>query len=496
MFGWIKNIGNKIKDLNGSIDTYKQDSIIQSLPTVAYVNKAKKLFEQKKYDEAEVVLKEALDISKQDALVYKYLGKIYELRYKFKEAVDYYVLSMRINPQDKEIWLRLGMSRLNCGMVDEALTAFERGDKVTPFNTDIKTGWGMALMKQNKYALARDKFMEAVKFNKYNFTAILLSAVMEIRLCDYESAEMKLAFLVKVAPNESSTYEYANLKYLKCDYKMAEEYAKKSIDINNGMLPAYILLGKVYSAQKDYENTRMIFEKALGYGLENAPMHYEWGCAYIQFFDFEKAREEFEKALELDNEFILPKTGLALLDALDGNFERLTELKERHGDNVFIQESSGLELFSQNRYEDAVDMFNKAFRNDKTMTYNLLHLARAYWCMGNRDKTRDYFEKFVLENPHYMPGYLEYAKWLIEVNDFADAQRKLRKAEKIDKNNIDILNLLFFTSYILVKENVCEYNVGEAISLAQKIKSIGRFDYEREMAELEDILENIRRTQN
>ena len=85
MSDWIKNIFGKIKDLNVSIDSYKQDSIIQSLPTVAYVNKAKKLFEEKQYDKAEELLKKALDISHQDSGVYKYLGKIYESRMKFEE---------------------------------------------------------------------------------------------------------------------------------------------------------------------------------------------------------------------------------------------------------------------------------------------------------------------------------------------------------------------------------------------------------------------------
>ena len=232
MSSWIKNVVDRIKDLNGSVDSYRKDSIIQSIPTVAYVNKAKKLIENKKYDEAEGVLREALDISTQDSRVYKYLGKIYEFNYNFTEAIGFYDKSSKLNPQDKEIWLRLGMSQLNAKLFDDALKSFEKANKVTPMNTDVHTGWGMTLMKLKKYALARDKFIIATQISKYNYTAILLSAIMEIRLYDYESAEMKLSFLAKVAPNESSTYEYANLKLLKSDYRAAEKYAKKSIEYN------------------------------------------------------------------------------------------------------------------------------------------------------------------------------------------------------------------------------------------------------------------------
>ncbi len=85
MFSWIKNICNDIKDLNFSVDKYNTDSIIQSLPTVATVNRAKKLIEDKKYDEAEALLKKALDISQNDAGAYKYLGKIAEYKTEFQK---------------------------------------------------------------------------------------------------------------------------------------------------------------------------------------------------------------------------------------------------------------------------------------------------------------------------------------------------------------------------------------------------------------------------
>lgn len=491
MSGWIKNVIDKIKDLSGSVDSYKQDSIIQSLPTVAYVNKAKKLLEERQFDKAEQILQKALDISDQDACAYKYLGKIYELRAKFCEAVNYYEKSARINPQDKEIWLRLGMSRLNCKQYENALDAFERANKVTPLNTDVHTGWGMTLMKLKKYALARDKFNTASQISKYNFTAILLSAIMEIRLCDYESAEMKLKFLAKVAPNESSTYEYANLKLLKSDYIAAEKYALKSIAINKQMLPAYFVLGEVYSIQKDYKKTEEIFNTAINNDLENETLHFEWGKAYMRLFDFGKAHEQFELALKTDENYSNAKIGLALTKALYKDFSLTNEIKTKHGDNVYIQEAIGLEHLAAEKYEDAIQMFKKALRLDQKQTYNYLHLANAYQKLGNNIKTKENFEKFVLENPHYSQGFLTYAKWLLSIEDFADAQRKLRKAEKLNPSNMEILNLLFYSSYRLVKANVCEYNIKETILISEKIKSLGDFIYPNELQELENILRDI-----
>lgn len=491
MFDWLKSVINNVKDLNGSVDEYKNESIIQSIPSVAYVNKAKTLIEEKDYDKAEVILRKALDISQDDSIANKYLGKIYELRSDFIGAIEYYKKSSAVNPNDKEIWLRLGMCQLNSKKVEDSILSFEQANKVTAYNTDVYTGWGMALMRQKKYALAHDKFLMATQISKYNYTAILLSAIMEIRLGDYENAEEKLKFLAKIAPNESSTYEYAHLKLLKEDYDEAEKYAKKSLEYNSQMLPAYLLLGEVYSLQKNKEKFEHIFEKALENDLESSNLRREWGKAYIRIFEYKKAKEQFFVSLKMDDEDIDSKMGLALTQAYENDFELLKELRGVKSDNSYIQEALGLEALSNKKAEDAIDYFKKSLKMEKRQTYNYYNLARSYILLDDKYKVKDNYEKFLSENPENIRVLLEYAKWLISISDNAEAQRKLKRAEKIEKNNVEVLNLLFLSTYPLVKNGGCEYNIREAISIAEKAKVLGKFDYENEEIELQKILVDI-----
>ena len=67
MFDGLKNIIEKVRNLNVSVDNYKQDSIVQSMPNVAYVNQAKKMIEQKEYAKAQELLYKALEVAKRDA---------------------------------------------------------------------------------------------------------------------------------------------------------------------------------------------------------------------------------------------------------------------------------------------------------------------------------------------------------------------------------------------------------------------------------------------
>ena len=80
---------------------------------------------------------------------------------------------------------------------------------------------------------------------------------------------------------------------------------------------------------------------------------------------------------------------------------------------------------------------------------------------------------------------------IISISDYEEAQRKLKKAYKLNPNDTNILNLLFITQYTLVKNNVCEYNIKEAISFANKAVELGKFDYTPQKQELENILKNI-----
>ena len=117
-------------------------------------------------------------------------------------------------------------------------------------------------------------------------------------------------------------------------------------------------------------------------------------------------------------------------------------------------------------------------------------MAKCYKKQSNDTKVKEYFETAIRLNPHYIKAFADYAKYLIQQNDFLEAQRKLRKALKSEPENIVMLNLMFYVSYVLVKANVCEYNIKETISYAETIEKIAPelFEYPEQKLELEKLL--------
>ena len=314
---------------------------------------------------------------------------------------------------------------------------------------------------------------------------------MEVRIGEYASAEDKLKFLSKVAPNETSNYEYAHLKFIKSDYENAIIYANKAIAANKQMLPAYLLLGETYSVLNEGENVHKIFNTALENDLDSPVLHFEWGKACIRLLEFDKAEEEFQLALEKEKNFSDAKIGIALLNAYKNDFTLTEELKEKNSSNVYIQEALGIEYLSENNIDSAIEMFKKALKTDEKQKYNYYHLACAYILAEQKDKVRENFDKFLENYPKDLKRLLEYCKWLINISDFAQAQRKLRKALKLSENNIEVLNMLFYAQYTLARENISESKIKEALSIAQKAQNIGGFEYIQQANELEGILKNI-----
>lgn len=497
MSDWFEKIINKVESLNSKIDDYKTDSVIQSLPSVAYVNRAKKMIEKGQYKDALELLTEAESLPQEDALVYKYKGIIYDKLFRFDDSVKAYKKSANLNKNDKLIWKNLGYALLNVGLYDEAEEAFENADKITPTSSEVFLGWGMALMKQEKLNDAHEKFILSSKYNRYNSNALFLAAVMEIKLKMYEDAENKLQFLANVAPNEGNSYEYAKLKFILNDYEGAIFYARKALDFNKNMLPCYLLLGKIYRLKNDESNSLENYKQAEELSLIIGNLYVEWAISLIRFEKYDDALEKIKKAESLDSENSEIKLLKAFLDVIKGNqLENIEDTKnilKENSENSLSQRALGIISCLDENYKEGIHSFKAALKLDQTDVLNYYYIAKAYMHIGDSSNAKEYFEMSIKYNPKHLKTYLDYAKFLISLEDYADANRKLRKALRQAENDLQILNMLFYVNYILVKQNVCEYNIKETLNFEQQIKSIdvNAFKYPDKSAELAEMLSKL-----
>lgn len=498
MFDWLEDIFKKISQLNATVENYKEETVIQSLPSIAYVNRAKKCIENGQYKDALEILKKAESLPQEDALVFKYQGIIYDKLFRFEDSVAAYKKSAKLNCNDKTIWQKLGFALLNVKLYEEAVDAFENADKILACNSETLMGWGMALMKQGKDAEAREKFVLSSKYNRYNSNSLFLSAVMEIKLKMYDEAEGKLQFLVSVSPNAGNAYEYANLKFIKNDYDSAVFYAQKSLEFNKSMLPAYLLLGKIFRLRNDI-NSLLYYKTAEELELISDELYIEWAYSLIKFEKYEDALEKINKAQNINSEIPDLKYLRAFLSVMSGEIDenraQMEEWLKGDDGNSLALRALGIISCLEGDYKKGITHFKSGLKNEPSEVINNYYIAKAYMHLGDTSNAKEYFETSIKTNPNHLKSYLDYSKFLISLDDYADANRKLRKVLKFDENNLEVLNMLFFVNYNLVKDNVCEYNIKETLGFGEKIKAVDEktFKYPDKFAELCEMLNKLQK---
>ena len=113
--------------------------------------KGEKLFQAKKYDEAQILFEEVLKTKPSDSKAIEYLGDIASYKKSWQKAIEYYKKLKELKPSEANYYFKyggaLGMraSEVNkfkaLGMADEIRKSFEKAIELNPKH--IQARWGL-----------------------------------------------------------------------------------------------------------------------------------------------------------------------------------------------------------------------------------------------------------------------------------------------------------------------------------------------------------------
>ena len=233
-----------------------------------------------------------------------------------------------------------------------------------------------------------------------------------------------------------------------------------------------------------------MFELAFEKDLISSALYLEWGKALQKFEMYDEALEKLQKAFDLEPENIDVLASLGFCYAIKRDLDKaeplLQKALEKDPENKKVKQALGVIAYKNGDIDKTISILKSSDENEISCYY----LAKCFEQQGDDIRTIDYYEACLRCNDNFITAYIDYVNYLISKGEFADAKRKLRKALKNDENNVVLLNLMFYVSYILVKDNVCEYNVKETLEIAEKIESINPdlFEYPVQKQELINIL--------
>lgn len=492
-FGYIKYILEKIKRLDGEVNIYKKIVQNPSLPSLAYVNWAIHLAECGYLAEAKEKLESSTLMAHQTPESYINLGVLKAREGKFNEAKEFYIKALKLDHNSAKAYCFLGNAFTETEDYKEAEKRFADALKIDPNNTDILINWGISLVRQQKYSQAKEKFQQACKFQGANLTAIYFLGLVDLELGEFEHAKEKFHLIISVVPHHNEALYYLAYIHFKADeYEQSVAYALKSLEIFPKKIETYMLVGENYLNLKNEQECFKFYE----IGERECGLTYffliSWGLSLQGFERYEESIEKFKKAIEINDKNDLGFASCAAsyfkMKDYDNALIYLHKTLELNPGNYYAMDISGQINYERENYKEAINYFNQVMKHSVKLTGNYIKIARAYAKDGDLQKADEFFRKALEYEPNEMQGYIDYAEFLLEQKDFSQALKRLQKANKIDENNLDCLNMLFSVNYILAKENGSDYNIESAIKIAEKLENDypDFFLYKEEMKELKE----------
>jgi len=232
----------------------------------------------------------------------------------------------------------------------------------------------------------------------------------------YSESVAELNRAISLAPNSDEFYRRLGDVYLDSgnNAKALEAY-QRAVQLNPYFWRNYNSLGRGYVHQADYPKALQAFQQVtvlesdIDIGYENV------GNMYLQQAKYQESIPYFQRALQ-----IRP------------NFATYSNLGTSY---LFLKQ-----------YSNATEMFEKAVALNPNDTMMVLNLADAYRGAGQQDKARTTYQQAVTAgfrelqtNPQDADVKAEVALSYAKIGDAAEAQKFIREARGIDKNNVNYI---------------------------------------------------------
>jgi tetratricopeptide (TPR) repeat protein len=229
---------------------------------------ARRLAQQGKFDEAIAQL-EALSAKQPDAkgLTHE-LGVVYYKKGDYLKAVANFKKALDEDPGDSEAIQLTGLSYYLAGHPADAIAPLEK----------VQTWYPSA-----------------------NVDASYILGICYMQTKDYASSRKAFAKMFGVPPDSAASYLFTARMMLRFDFDVvAEEYAKKAVELDPKLPLAHSLLGEIYLFKSRIPEATEQFQKELELNPGDAAVYYKLADAYSRVQKYEEAEKLLQRSIWLD----------------------------------------------------------------------------------------------------------------------------------------------------------------------------------------------------
>ncbi|MFC1849967.1 tetratricopeptide repeat protein [candidate division CSSED10-310 bacterium] len=313
------------------------------------------LYQLEKWDQALPYFQKAYQFNAYDPNLVDYLGRLYEYKKQYQEALDIYKRIAYVSPKDSLFYEKFVRMLMILKKYEEAEQVIQDilADGVEKYMWYYFLGLIYEMREDLKTAVTY--FEKAFSINNEDRRLIVELSYIYYRLGNKTKSTKILEDAVKRFPNDPDYYLYLGEAYLRAeDYQKTLKTFKQGISLDKNNENLHMQLATVYEKLKLDQEVERTLEKVIDINKQNADALNFLGYFYAErSMKLTKAETYLEQALVLD-----PENG-AFIDSL------------------------GWIYYKQKRYNDALEKLLQATRIlDHKDAVVLDHLADTYYQLG------------------------------------------------------------------------------------------------------------------
>ena len=369
-----------------------------------------------------------------------------------EEAKQSYLKTIELDKNNTNALFNLGILIGNQGDHQKAFDYFQ---KVTKLQPELSTAWrllGMANEKLGKLEDAQKSYLKTIELDKNNTNALFNLGILIDNQGDHQKAFDYFQKVTKLQPEWSEAWRLlgmANEKLGKLEE--AKQSFLKAIELDKNNTNALINLGILFASQDDYQKTIKYIQKVTKLQPEWSEAWRLLGMANEKLGKLEEAKQNFLKAVELDEK----------------NYDAHLALAE-----IFSKE---------NKFYNAKIYIDNILKEDPKDSSIFISIGEIYRKTNHFKKAITFYEQAIKLNPDNYWSYMNIVTCQIGLNNIGEALIWLKQAlEKAAKNKLineliegfgENLTMLFIFAS---EKNIVKY-LQDALILIKKYNYLDQF---------------------
>ena len=418
---------------------------------------------EKRYDEAEIAYKKAMEIEPQSPAPHVSLGVSYLRRDEPERAVQQFHVALAKDPKNLTAVTDLGSVELDLKNYTEAAKCYQLAKGLAPGDPTILLGLatayfgedkqvaairiasilsrlpragpplhfsvGLLLAQHGVYQQASTEFEKVVAAGVNSPELFLNLGLAYSKLERYDEAKTNYFKAIELDPSDPVPYLRLGTDYLAENrVPLALVWLMRTVKMSPDQPEALYLLGTALVKEKYFETAQTYLEKYVELKPEDPKGWLTLGDAYLNFEEFEKALASYQKALVLVPQ--LPGAHY-LVGLAEFILQRLPEAKTQMLETITLDPSYGeahLRLgeiaYRENRYDEAIKQLRLVLSNHPLDSEANDDLAEVYLRIGRYTEAVRLLAGVELRYPDDVKVHNLLAQLYFKRGDFRNAKRE------------------------------------------------------------------------